>query len=174
MNCMAPQKYISGFHLSGKATASREKSPSSQSHWSSVKSAEAMVRWQSVTPRMTKPEETLPRAVINLALPHLLNTAVNGMDCYQHLGKPIISERGITGRPTVYDSVLALCGPPTERGSDEYGMSEPSQKPFFKITRLWKTTKMFSKRGKQTQSTVNQTHGTRIYSNERGSRHPRP
>lgn len=68
---------------------------------------------------------------------------------------------------------LLSVGPPTERGSDEYDMSEPSQKPFFKITRLWKTTKMFSKRRKQTQSTVIQTQGTRIYSNERGSRHPR-
>lgn len=97
MNCMSPQKYISGFHLCGKVTASREKSPSSQSHWSPVKLAEAMVRQQSVTPRMTKPEAGAAAKSCDKPGPSTpVKHCCHGMDCYKHLGKPIISERGIT------------------------------------------------------------------------------
>lgn len=55
---MSPQKYTSASHLSGKVTASREKSPSSQPRWSSVKLAEAMGQGEmpQYHPGMAKPE----------------------------------------------------------------------------------------------------------------------
>lgn len=116
------------------------KGPSSQAHWSSVKSAEAIIRGHNITPRMAKPQ--------------MRETAKSWDDhgpslpAKPWLGKPIMPTNTEWRRPSVSVSVTALCSPPTERVLMNTVCQNFHRSVSSKITQIWKTTKMFAKRKK--------------------------